>query len=208
MQTDSSASAHVLRVAVGLGMDDDGLDAELAARALDAQRDLAAIGDQDLVEQLVGAAAPPCGLLLDHEQRLAELDRLAVFDEDRLDMPAVSASISFISFIASMMHSVSPCCDRVADLDERLRAGRCGAIERADHRALHRVAFGRRRAAAAVGADRRPARGHAAGAAGAGRGTAVAGRGGDGARDAHPLLAFLDLEFGDARKSRPARSAS
>jgi hypothetical protein len=32
----------------------NGLDAELAARALDTQRDLAAIGDQDLVEQLSG----------------------------------------------------------------------------------------------------------------------------------------------------------
>src|SRR5256885_1307532 len=45
--------AHVLGVAVGLGMHDDGLDAHFAARALNAQRDLAAVGDQDLVEQLV-----------------------------------------------------------------------------------------------------------------------------------------------------------
>ena len=44
----------VLGVAVRFRMNDDRLDAELAARALDAQRDLAAIGDQDLVEQLVG----------------------------------------------------------------------------------------------------------------------------------------------------------
>ena len=44
---------HVLRVAVGLGVDDDRLDPELAAGALHAQRDLAAVGDQDLVEQLV-----------------------------------------------------------------------------------------------------------------------------------------------------------
>ena len=41
---------HVLGVAVGLGIDDDGLDAHLAAGALDPQRDLAAIGDQDLLE--------------------------------------------------------------------------------------------------------------------------------------------------------------
>ena len=46
----------MLRVAVGLGVHGDGLDAELAARALDAQRDLAAIGDQDLLEQLIGMA--------------------------------------------------------------------------------------------------------------------------------------------------------
>ena len=41
---------HVLRVAVGLRIDDDRLDAELAAGALDAQGDLAAVGDQDLLE--------------------------------------------------------------------------------------------------------------------------------------------------------------
>ena len=58
--------------------------------------------------------------------------------------PALSDSISFISFIASMMQSVSPTCTRVADLDERLRAGRRRAVERADHRALDQVALGLR----------------------------------------------------------------
>ena len=41
---------HVQRVLVGLRIDGDGLDAELAAGADDAQRDLAAVGDQNLVE--------------------------------------------------------------------------------------------------------------------------------------------------------------
>jgi hypothetical protein len=41
---------HVLGVSIGLGIDDDRLDAHLAAGALDSQRDLAAIGDQDLLE--------------------------------------------------------------------------------------------------------------------------------------------------------------
>jgi hypothetical protein len=45
---------HVLRVAIRFRVHDDRLDAELAARALHAQRDLATVGDQDLVEQLVG----------------------------------------------------------------------------------------------------------------------------------------------------------
>ena len=40
----------VQRVLVGLGVDRDRLDAELAAGADDAQRDLAAVGDQDLLE--------------------------------------------------------------------------------------------------------------------------------------------------------------
>ena len=68
-----------------------------------------------------------------------------------LTTPALSDSISFISFIASMMQSVSPSCDGVADLDERLGARRGRAIERADHRALDEVALGLRRAAGAAG---------------------------------------------------------
>ena len=40
------------RVGVGGRMDRDGRDAELLAGAQDAQRDLAAIGDQDLREHL------------------------------------------------------------------------------------------------------------------------------------------------------------
>ena len=41
---------HMHGVGVGGGMHRDGRDAELLARAQDAQRDLAAIGDQDFVE--------------------------------------------------------------------------------------------------------------------------------------------------------------
>ena len=42
--------AHVQRFAVGLRIHGDRLDAEFAAGADDAQRDLAAVGDQDLLE--------------------------------------------------------------------------------------------------------------------------------------------------------------
>ncbi len=58
----------MLEVVVGRGMHGDGLDAELAAGAQDAERDLAAIGDDDFVEH---------GLrdLFDDEQRLAEFHR-------------------------------------------------------------------------------------------------------------------------------------
>ena len=41
---------HVQRVLVGLGVDRDGLDAELAAGADDPQGDLAAVGDEDFLE--------------------------------------------------------------------------------------------------------------------------------------------------------------
>ena len=43
--------AHVERVAVGLGVDGDGADAELAQRAEDPDRDLAAVRDEDLPER-------------------------------------------------------------------------------------------------------------------------------------------------------------
>jgi hypothetical protein len=37
-------------VRIGLAVHDHGLDAQLAARADDSQRDLASIGDEDLIE--------------------------------------------------------------------------------------------------------------------------------------------------------------
>jgi hypothetical protein len=80
-------------------MDGDGLDAELPAGAQDAKRDLAAVGDDDLVEH---------SALLDGEEGLAELDRLAVLGEHRDDLPARSLSIWFIIFMASMMQSTWP----------------------------------------------------------------------------------------------------
>ena len=93
---------HVQRVLVGLGVHGDGLDAELAARADDPQGNLAAIRDQDLVEHQLGS------LTFTRKQPLAELDRLAVLDVDRRDLAIASLSISFISFIASMMQSTWP----------------------------------------------------------------------------------------------------
>ena len=56
--------AHVQRVLVRLRVDRDGLDAELAARANDAQRDFAAIGDQDLLEHVVLVVSAPQTVLM------------------------------------------------------------------------------------------------------------------------------------------------
>ena len=56
--------AHVQRLAVGLGVDGDGADAELLAGADDPQRDLAAVGDQDLAEHV---SAPPAAGRLEGE---------------------------------------------------------------------------------------------------------------------------------------------
>ena len=62
--------ADVHRVGVGGRMDRDGLDAHLVAGAVDAQRDLAAVGDQQLLDRHRGLA--------DDDERLVELDRLGV----------------------------------------------------------------------------------------------------------------------------------
>jgi len=43
----------VLGLAVGLGIHDHGLDAHLAAGALDAQGDLAPVGNEDLLEHVL-----------------------------------------------------------------------------------------------------------------------------------------------------------
>ena len=97
---------HMHGVGVGGRMHGDGRDAELLAGAQHPQRDLAAVGDEDLVEHR------PCSLLdasLDDHQRLAELDRLAVLDQDlRSRVPARGAGIWFMVFIASMISSVWP----------------------------------------------------------------------------------------------------
>jgi hypothetical protein len=90
--------AHVLGVGVGLGMHGDGLHTQLATGAEDAQGDLAPVGDQDLVEhdQPITNIGCPYSTAWPFSTWMA------------LTTPDTSASISFISFIASMMHSVSP----------------------------------------------------------------------------------------------------
>ena len=46
-------STHMQRIGIGVGIDRDGANAELAAGVHDAAGDLAAVGDQDLVEHLI-----------------------------------------------------------------------------------------------------------------------------------------------------------
>jgi hypothetical protein len=124
----------------------------------DSQRDLAAVGDQYLLEHCHPA---------DHEQRLVEFDWLAVSTRMVLMTPSASASISFINFMASMMQSVSPCLT-VLLISMKAGAGAAGAIEGADHRRFHDMAFGKLGAAAASSAKsalaRRQRRAHLMGA--------------------------------------------
>ncbi len=123
-------------VGVGGGMHRDGGDAELLAGAQHAQRDLAAIGDEDLVEHRSACVAPEAHSMI--TQRLAELDRLAVLDQDLRDRAgARRRRIWFIVFIASMISSVSPGLHLGADFDERLGARLGRPIGGADHRRGH-----------------------------------------------------------------------
>ena len=103
MQTDLVREQHVLEAVVGRGVHGDRLDAEFAAGAQDAQSDFAAIGDDDLVEHGGRQArysmtnsgwpnstgSPFCTMIA-------------------VTLPALSLSIWFIIFIASMMQSTWP----------------------------------------------------------------------------------------------------
>ena len=68
MQIASSASWTGRRVAIGLAVGDDRLDAERPAGAQDAQRDLAAVGDEDLAEHAQASARPARGRELDEDR--------------------------------------------------------------------------------------------------------------------------------------------
>ena len=75
---------QVQRVLVDLGVDGDGLDAELLAGADDPQGDLAPVRDENALEHRRAQAASSG---LDQEERLVELDRLLILDEDLDDGP-------------------------------------------------------------------------------------------------------------------------
>ncbi|MFM5930421.1 MAG: hypothetical protein ACKOPQ_05890, partial [Novosphingobium sp.] len=69
--------ADVHRVGIRRRVYRDRLDPHFVRCAVNAQRDLAAVGDQD--------AGYRHRALADHDQRLVELHRLRVFDQDLLD---------------------------------------------------------------------------------------------------------------------------
>src|SRR3954469_4551793 len=82
----------VLRLGIGFRVHHHGPDAHLAARALDTERDLTAIGDQDFFEhQARMKRGWPYSTGWPFSTRIA------------FTLPEASASISFISFIASLM---------------------------------------------------------------------------------------------------------
>ncbi|MPM38347.1 hypothetical protein SDC9_84976 [bioreactor metagenome] len=136
--------AYRQAVGVGQGIDRHGFDAQLAAGADHAQRDFTAVGDQNFVEKC-HRKIPGVGLF-DHKKRLAEFDRAAVFHQDVLD----DAGFFGLDFIHDF-HGFDDAHyrvrrDFVADLDERRRFRRAGAINRSDQRRIDGDAlFGRLR---------------------------------------------------------------
>src|SRR5512147_268086 len=98
-----------------------------------ARRIRSAISPRLAIRTLSSIVVRPCALFFDHEQRLAELDRVAVLDqyaddaarELRLDLVHHLHGFDDAERVAGLHFA--------ADLDERLRAGRGTAVERADH---------------------------------------------------------------------------
>src|SRR3546814_7836646 len=109
--------AHVLGVAVGLGVHDHRLDAEFAAGALDAQRDLAAVGDQDFFKHMRNQPMTNSGWPYSTGSPFST--RLSLMTPD------LSASISFSCFMASKMHSGSP---SLTDLPTSLNGAAHGLV--------------------------------------------------------------------------------
>ena len=148
--------AHMHGVGVGGRMHGHGLDAHLAAGAVDAQRDLAAVGDQDLVEH---AMVPTRRSSAARRTRPAGRSRPG----SGVTVPALGALIGFIIFIASMISSVWPCCHLVADRDEGRLPGSAREIGGADHRRLDGAGM---LAEIAVGGRRRASGGRSGGGRG------------------------------------------
>ena len=98
---------HVQRVLVGGRIDRDRRDSQFAAGTDDPDCDRAAIRDQQFLEHRESLA--PLYTTSNYHERLAVFDRVAVLAQDP-DHAAAAAgdSISFIIFIASIMHSGWP----------------------------------------------------------------------------------------------------
>src|SRR5215831_4233178 len=88
--------AHVKRALVSLRVHSDRLDTELTARKDDAERDLAAVRDQDLLEHYRTLIA---------KRRSPYWTGWPFSTYTFAISPSYSESISFMSFIASMMQS-------------------------------------------------------------------------------------------------------
>ena len=105
----------VFGIAVCLGIHHDSLDAELAAGPLDAQGDLAAIGDQYFFKHASKYLVWPVGETQGSGPAYSMMKSGCPYStawpfsvSNRVTVPDLSASISLRIFIASMMQMVSP----------------------------------------------------------------------------------------------------
>ena len=152
--------AHVQRAGVDVGVHGDRRDAELAAGADDAQRDLAAVRDEDLLERGGGFAntlARSAHAFLMRKSFCPNSTDFAVLRED-LDDGAGDLGLDLVHQLHRLDDAerlAGP--DDRADLDERRRVGRRRAIERADERARHVDHVGRLSLAAGSGPRLPPA---------------------------------------------------
>ncbi len=193
---------HVLQAVVGGGVHGDGLDAELAAGAQDAQRDLAAVGDDDLLEHGRGAySTTNSGWPNSTGSPLRAMMEVMRAGLVGLDLVHHLHGLDDAQHLADL--------DLVADLDEGLGARRGRGIEGADHGRGDDVLVGLRLGGALAGAGGRrtprPAASGTARAAGRRMGWPGGTVGAAGcpaprrhAADAHRLFALLDLDLGDA----------
>src|SRR4029450_12168852 len=100
--------ADVQRVGVGGRVDGNRLDVVLVQCANDADGDLAAVSHQDAFEhQMASSGCAPTGS--SSNRSCPNSTGSAVPPWSPRTIPAASALISFISFIASRMQSVCPC---------------------------------------------------------------------------------------------------
>ncbi len=175
----------------------DGLDAELAAGAQDPQRDLAAVGDDDLLEHGRAYSTTNSGWPNSTGSPLLRHDRGDAPCLVGLDLVHHLHGLDDAQHLADL--------DLVADLDEGLGAGRGRSVERADHRRGDDVLVGLGLRGRAARRPARPARRRAPRrarrawpAARHVRQQVRHGAAGRHAADAHGFLAFLDLDLGDA----------
>ena len=124
--------AHVERARVGLGVHGHGADAELLASADDAQRDLTAVGDEDLLEH-----RPPAQAFLTRKSfwpnstALPFCAKISTMVPEHVGLDLVHQLHRFddAERLSRAHHR--------ADLDERRRVGAGRAVERPDEGARH-----------------------------------------------------------------------
>jgi len=102
MMAGAPAAAAAPVVAVGGRMDGDGLDAHLAAGAVDTERDLAAVGDEDLVEHR--HRGPYSTIISGSPNSTGRAFSIRTC----MSVPALGALIGLNVFIASMISNVWP----------------------------------------------------------------------------------------------------